>query len=330
MKKAFLSILLTFGLSIHADVVHRTGDLAETVYNNDQTTQTNTTQAGSNVNGSTVSTAPVTTSINPGAEKGRSSQSSGSAANAAVAAALLAACLAPCPTCAYPLCAMSALAAMQAGHDSNAAGESAATFAQSSTTPSVTATPGAFATGSSGFQDPALQKSLAKLSEGGYKLTSTGLVNPDGSVTPLSAFNSPSSMAAAGIDANSIAQMKKITEAAREQYGAGSPAAISGAVSSGGGGPSSIVQEPVDEDSIGRNFRNPFALTADQKKAMIAGKTVNFNGEPIGVAGSNIFDMVHVAYQKRRTGNQFIESEQQGVSTRAPASVTPYVSSKRK
>lgn len=329
MKKAFLSILLTFGISLHADVVQNTGDLAQTVYNNDQTTQTNATQAGSTVRGSTVSTAPVTTSINPGAEKGRSSQSSGSAANAAVAAALLAACLAPCPTCAYPLCAMSALAAMQAGHDAGAAGESAATFAESSTTPTVKpTTPDALPTGSAGFQDPALQKSLDKLSEGGYKLTSTGLVNPDGSVTPLSAFNSPSSMAAAGLDANSISQVKKITEAARDQFGAGSPAPISGAVSGGGGGAPSMVPESVDEDSIGRNFKNPFALTADQRKAMISGKTVNFNGEPIGVAGSNIFDMVHVAYQKRRTGNQFIESEQGGA--RAPASASPYISSKKK
>ena len=72
-------------------------------------------------------------------------------------------------------------------------------------------------------------------------------------------------------------------------------------------------------------FTNPFAVGADAKKQMVAGKTVMFDGEPIGVRGNNIFDMVHAAYQKKRQNNNFIESadSRPGPSTRMPASIRP-------
>jgi hypothetical protein len=64
-----------------------------------------------------------------------------------------------------------------------------------------------------------------------------------------------------------------------------------------------------------------------QRKGLTAGKTVLFDGDPIGVRGDNIFAMVHTCYQTKREGAQFIETEGrangvQTASLRAPAAAT--------
>lgn len=267
---------------------------------------------------STLSGTVQESTINPGAKKGQSSQSGGSAANAMMAAMLLAACLAPCPKCAMPLCAMSALAAAQAAHDAGAAGESS-NVAGITNKDGVT-TPSPYANGKSNYADTR-KKALDKLKAEGYQLTSSSLINPDGSITPLSAFNSSGSMAAAGLDQNSIDQVKKITAEAEKAYGLSAKRDMGVAVSSGGGGGSSgnSPDSASSEDSTPAAF-NPFAIGDQKKKDLMSGKTVMFDGEPIGVAGSNIFETVHDAYQKRRRGNQFIEGSGPS-SDRVPASV---------
>ncbi|NJL25909.1 MAG: hypothetical protein HC902_12575, partial [Calothrix sp. SM1_5_4] len=98
------------------------------------------------------------------------------------------------------------------------------------------------------------------------------------------------------------------------------------ALSTGGGGsgPGSegSTSSEDNSDSSPAPYVNPFANLDARKKEMIAGKTVLFDGEPIGVRGNNIFDMIHQAYQRKRAGNHFIEGDEKP-APRAPASAAP-------
>ncbi len=266
----------------------------------------------------------MTGSINPGAKEGKDSQKGGSGANAAIGAALMAAgaaMMASPPTIppGVALMAMGMLAMMQSKEDSGAANESAATGMASNVNDGKLGTP-TDPTGSSAFADAKIKEGQAKLAEAGYKMTSKGLTAPDGTFTPAKAFDSPSSMAASGMSPSSIAAVQAAL--ADAQGGAMNGARVSSVgVNSGGGGGLTEGDSNGSSASDSGNS-NPFGLGADQKRSMVAGKTVMFDGEPIGVRGQNIFDMVHTAYQKKRDGKHFIEGEVD-VSTRMPASVKP-------
>ena len=82
------------------------------------------------------------------------------------------------------------------------------------------------------------------------------------------------------------------------------------------------ARKSAASDEGGGPMGNPFNIDGDKKGQLVAGKTVMFDGEPIGVRGQNIFDMVHSCYQKKREGKHFIETEMD-VATRLPASVKP-------
>jgi hypothetical protein len=92
--------------------------------------------------------------------------------------------------------------------------------------------------------------------------------------------------------------------------------------SGGGGGYSAGGGEGADFGDLSSfqlpSLKNPFDH-ADKKK-IIAGKSLMVGGEPIGVKGDNIFDMVHRAYQKKRGRNQFLETTKG--PARLPASMT--------
>lgn len=265
-------------------------------------------------------------SINPGSQEGQKSQSGGAGTNAAVGSGLMAAgaALMSNPKTVPPgvaLMAMGMLAMMQAKEDSGAAGQSAATgFASNVNDGSVT--PGAVdPNGTGAFAEAKIKEGQAKLGEAGYKMTSKGLTGPDGSFIPAKAFDSPSSMAAAGMSPSTIAAVQE--GLADAQAGAaGSAARVSGvAVNTGGGGGGSGITEGDSSGSSesGTGMANPFNIGADKRGSLVAGKTVMFDGEPIGVRGQNIFDMVHTAYQKKREGKHFIETND--VATRSPASI---------
>lgn len=269
-------------------------------------------------------------SINPSAAKGKSSQDSGAMLNMVMAGAMFAACLASQPPN-MALCAMGALAAAQAGADKGASDQSGATFNASSYDPatgqSPTTTPvAASAQGDAKYTAQAAQ-GMAALKAAGYKVSDKGVINPDGSLTPASAFDSPSSMASAGISAGTIQEAQKIIAAVNEDAAkmkvssVGVNEGTSGAGGVGGtGGDGSGGSESSNRAFAG--FGNPFKLNAGQKKQLNSGKTVLFDGEPIGVKGQNIFDMVHVAYERKQQGNHFLENAGADVSVRAPASVT--------
>ncbi len=266
-----------------------------------------------------VSEAPQDNTINQGSKVGQSSQGSGAAANAAAAAALMTACLAPCPKCMIPLCVMSMLAAQQAGHDKGAQGQSALSD-DSSIDSKAPETPN-YDQGAADYADGTLKAVKDKLKEKGVTVTGAGVTMPDGSFTPMSAFNSPSSMLAAGVDPSMVSEAKKVLGEVEAAAAKGKPKMDMSTASGGGGAPAPYPTEEVSNDVEVQAATNPFDLTGDQAKKLLANKTVMLDGEPIGVAGNNIFGMIHEAYQKKSNGNQFLDGAQVP-RVRRPASTT--------
>lgn len=320
MKNIFVLVMtLVFGSTAFAEA-----DLNPNIFNQQATSATRESGGTSSGSTGTGSSIPVMKStINPGSQQGQASQSGGAGTNAAVGQALMsagAALMANPPTvpAGAALMAMGLLAMMQSGEDSGAAGQSAATGSASNTNGTSTGTAAVDGTGTSGFTEAKIKEGQAKLAAAGYKMTAAGITNPDGSFTSSSAFNSPSAMAAAGISPAAIAEAQKIlgdinTSGARVS---------SVGVNSGGGGGGITEGDSHGSSDAAMGAGNPFNIDADKKGSLVAGKTVMFDGEPIGVRGQNIFEMVHSCYQKKRDGKHFIESEVD-IATRSPASVKP-------
>lgn len=270
--------------------------------------------------------------INQAADTGRKSQNMGMMMNMVAAAGLFAACLAPKPPN-MALCAMGALAAAQAAHQGQAANASDTTFDLSEFDPGdynydggtngdldPSAVPG---TGDVGFNNPNIKEGMDKLTESGYKISPEGVTFPDGSFKPASAFDSPSSMVAAGMSPSDAQAAGDVLAAVNKELENISGATVSsmkvdggsGGYAGGGGGSADFG----DLDSFKLpTLKNPFDK-ADKKK-LLAGKSVMVGGEPIGVKGDNIFDMVHRAYQKKRGKNQFYENAKS--PARLPSSLT--------
>lgn len=271
--------------------------------------------------------APTQSTMNKGSKVGSGSQKSGSMINMAAAAALMAGCLAPCPKCATSLCAMSALSMLQAGHDSGAADMSDLTGSDSGVGNVDDPTGGSDggvdpqSVRAGTYSDPNIQAGFDKLKNEGYKVTSESVTFPDGTVMKASDFNSASSMLAAGMSPSAVKEAQAVLAAVNDEINkvsGGAPNVGSVAVDGGGGGGGSAIgDESENQVAVAAN---PFALDGDRKKQLVAGKTVSFDGEPIGVRGQNIFEMVHNCYQKKVKANAFIETENE-VSARAPASV---------
>lgn len=328
MKRLFaLSIVIVYGSAALAEA-----DLNTNIFNPSATNSgTSATREGSGTTtgagAATPKMAAMPGSINPGSNTGQQSQKNGSGSNSAAGAALMAAGAAlmanpPTMPAGAALMAMGMLAMMQSGEDDGAAGQSGATGAASvynSGTGTGTSTTPTDANGSSSFAAQKIKEGQAKLAEAGYKMTEKGLTTPDGKFIPASSFNTPAGMAAAGMTPAAIAEAQKIIA------DADGGARVSGVAVNGGGGGGSGVTEGESSGSSetgGPPLGNPFHLDGDKKGQLVAGKTIMFDGEPIGVRGQNIFEMVHQCYQKKRDGRHFIESESD-VATRMPASFQP-------
>lgn len=277
----------------------------------------------------TTTTAPAGggNSINPAAQQGKNSQSSGSGANMAAGAAMLAACMMTMPPN-IALCAMGAMAMMQGGHDKDAAQQSGATYQASSnsgatgtnTSPTTYADP---SKGTGKYSDQ-VKAGLQSLDDAGVKVSESGVTMPDGTKVSAGNMGNASAMTAAGFDAKAVADAKKVTDALNAEIANGRVSNV--ALAEGGGGGYAGASENANGSNengatIPPGF-DPFGTGAGGAAAAraraLAGKTVNFDGEPIGVRGNNIFEMVHNCYQRKRAGNHFIENE--AAAVRAPAS----------
>lgn len=275
------------------------------------------------------------TNINKNAEKGQDSQSQGQMINAAASAALFAAYAASCSTsCNHSLAIMGAMAAMQAAQMGAAAGQSGAVFDATSFDPgSFNWDPGSFENNSEGYEtqlaNSKAQWAMDSLKGAGYTVMGDGTVmGPDGPI-PAEAFNSVDGMVAAGIDPGSastaLATAREISEDLMSQHSIhlDQPNVISMDVDSGGGGgtaggsgraPSSAGGSSLDAYLASLNKPK----TPQEKANMVAGKSINYGGTPIGVQADNIFEMIHRRYQILRANGEFIEDDVEE-NTRQPA-----------
>lgn len=270
--------------------------------------------------------ATQTPSINPSANNAQSSESGAAAANMAAGAALMAACMMTQPPN-LALCALGALALMQGANDNNDAGQSGNSATVSSQTPSPTATPATTPTvapdptGTDSFQSSTAAGQQA-LAAAGYTVTPDSVTAPDGTSVPSSQFGTSGGMAQAGFSADQIKAAQKAIADANSKYGGIKVSSVDVADGSGGGGGGN--GNGGQAGFTLPSFANPFAINNKAKQALVAGKTVLFDGEPIGVRGDDIFQMVHLAYDRKRQRNSFLEAPQPVSATvRAPANFRP-------
>jgi hypothetical protein len=169
-----------------------------------------------------------------------------------------------------------------------------------------------------------VQQALAAVNAAGGSITPNGVTLPDGTTAPLSAFGSPGMMTAAGFDGNGAAA---VLAGIQKKLGVDSSAQVSGmalAEGAGGGAAPNTFGNGIEPFKL-PTFGNPFNLSAEQKAQMLAGKTVTMGGDPVGVAGDDLFAMIHRAYVRKTTTDEFINGtgfdDTPAVSVRAPASV---------
>ncbi len=118
-------------------------------------------------------------------------------------------------------------------------------------------------------------------------------------------------MAAAGMSPQTISQAEGILASNAGELDSLNGARVSGVglnTSGGGSGTPEGEGSGGSSDSGAGAGHNPFNINNEQKGQLVAGKTVMFDGEPIGVRGQNIFDMIHTCYQKKRQGNHFMRA----------------------
>lgn len=260
------------------------------------------------------STTPTATgpSINPSAENARQAQLAAANYNQQVAILFFMACYKKSPP-EYPLCIMGLQALNQAQNLFAAAQQSSQTSnasTNSQNSPSGTSLPMGQASAGA-FSDPVIAKGIQTLQDAGITVGSDGTVHmPDGSSQPGSTYSSPGSMAAAGLDPRPAVEAKALIAGLKAPGTSGSGGL--GGVATGASGYSG--------NSIAMEQKTELPSRAGTKKALMAGKTVMFDGVPIGVRGDNIFEMIHECYQKKREGNHFIDLV--SGSDRLPASST--------
>lgn len=150
-------------------------------------------------------------------------------------------------------------------------------------------------------KDPRVQAARDTLKESGIEVDEDGKFKmPDGSTLAASSFSSPSAMSAAGLDPAALDTAKEIANDLGNSSSVSSQKALAEGVSYG-----AIPATDAASSSAG-GAREPASAEGDRK---VSGKTVLLGGEPIGVRGDDIFAMIHARYQKKKSGNQFIESE---------------------
>jgi hypothetical protein len=260
--------------------------------------------SGSNVN---PEEAP-TLGINESALQGMEAQKAAAMKNMMTGAALMATGMAGChgtTTWGCPLIPMAALAFMQGGHDADMAGLSDDSYQASQQNDTTDTDVGDGTSTQSTTPDSisqTVQDNLNKAASKGYKVDPvTGVVtNPDGSTTPASAFSSPAAMAAAGMSPEAIAAAQKVLDETGAGAGGMSASVGSMGVETGGaiGGSSGGSSGDSGGNSLA-NYFNAFKKSKAEKDRMIAGKSLTYGSDPIGVKADNIFMMVHRRYQSK-------------------------------
>jgi len=296
-----------------------------------------TRAAGAGGSGSkgAIETPTTQTAISPNSAESKKTLEMGTALNMAASGLLITQCVRSKPNN-LSLCAMGLAAAAQALANKQGADQSGNVNMQSSgwdiPKDDPQTTPAGMegvkeGTTLGGFKNDKVQQALKALKDAGYQMDEKGLTSPDGTFTPAGSLGSSSALSAAGMSASSIQEAQKVLASVNQELSRMANVSPVGVVESGGGY-SYSSSSGSDGDSMGMVGSNkPFLLNAGQKQALMAGKTVMFQGEPIGVPGRNIFDMMRVAYERRSAKNLFVDSgaalpSNQGPVVRTPASAS--------
>ncbi len=270
--------------------------------------------------------APQGTTINQGARSGNNSQWIGVAANAVVAGYNWSKFYATCSAsggCNYWYAAMATMSTMQALADRSAAGQSM-NVADSSWAPED------YAFGQEGFPESLsdvefdkgtgldglngslqqYQANMKGLGDSGASINEKGLSIGEKTI-PFDQLNSKAGMMAAGAtdaEAQSLIDFaKKTSDAFASKLGDTGPNVVSMGVNSGPGGargPASSSDDGMEDyfAALKRQMLGP-----EQRKQIIAGKSISLGNESIGVKGDNIFDMIQRRYQVKKRSDIFVK-----------------------
>ncbi len=279
--------------------------------------------AGASPTSAAANSETAVSSINTDSAKQKKSLDIGTVMNFAASGALITACFAPKPNN-YALCAMGLQAAAQAMEHSDAANQAKDVNFKSggwddynrpgAEKPGAGANPlnPSGAADGSGYNRAQVEAAKKALEDAGYGISEKGLTSPNGTFVPNADLASTGALAAAGMSPAAIAEAQEVLAAVNDELSKamGGRAVSVGVVEGGGGGASTGEgSEASESEAAGLDFskRRHFALNAKQRQSLVAGKTKNLEGEPIGVRGQNIFEMMHVAYQRRRESNIFLD-----------------------
>lgn len=275
-------------------------------------TTTTTTTTGNGPAGVTNSQIPVTTvNGNTGASQHQAAltgqaqnQSSGSTANS-IGSALLAAGTAMMPPCAAAQCSCCPMAAMlimmgimglkQGGANNATAGAHGAQATLNQDYGNDTSAPSVSQVASFG------KKTADDLKKYGVTYDpKTGKVTmPNGKSFSESDLGNQSAMSNAGVSAEDYAKAMKMAKDAEKKL-AGSGLVSPSMGYEGGGGGAQALRNPADEEA------GPLGPGEKKNTGNVAGMSLNFNGDKIGVAGDDIFQMMARRYKEKDNKENFL------------------------
>lgn len=267
--------------------------------------------------------------INQGANRGSASQGAGKSANQMAGMAFGMLCMVGCSQISQYACYACPLAAMaigQLGADGDAQKQSDQAADASFSGGGYNAQGTGYDTNYdiSGLVPAGTDTSSAKptsiadiskaLASKGYTLNPDGSVKTPDGVLPADTFNSPSSMAKAGLSSSDIkaatAAIEKVNKDIDAKYGGDRVVAVGVNTAGGGyedgsgGGRHSSGDSAFDEYL--RKLRGGVGGAGNIKRG-VAGKSINVGGEPVGVKGDDIFKMIERQYSSKSARNEFIK-----------------------
>ena len=251
----------------------------------------------------------------------QSQDSGASTANMLAAAALAPACFSKPPNIAA--CAMMAMALMQSGANNNHHGY--AGWTQDSAAPDggwTDSDPDSYLDpdksnlgdaeglrGGSGLtagQQRELNAAKDILSDNGFGIDGNGTVtSPDGTKIPASAFSNPSGLSGFGLSDSLVEDVKKAQSTAAAAL---KDVKLGSGEAGGGGSKSSAFANGMDEFDPSKYAYKAGGKDSGKKPkgSQFAGFSRNLAGDRIGVAGDNIFQMVHRRYQAKNRSKYFL------------------------
>ncbi|MGE0632195.1 MAG: hypothetical protein AB7O96_07285 [Pseudobdellovibrionaceae bacterium] len=274
--------------------------------------------------------ASLSPTIKDGASNAAKEQGGGSGANAAMGAGLMAAGAAmmineTTRPVGMMMMMMGAQALMQAGNQSGTQKSNADTANKMSYNPSSSSSGGLsdpttgvdpkdpFGNPASLTRTSSYKQAMANLKKAealGLKIDpKAGTATlPNGKTVPLTSAG----MASSGLGSSAFQAAKREADKLSEKAFADMKKSLVSSMGEDGGGgggfgssSSSSSSEEESDAALGVNAESN--SLADRGAASVAGLTKDFNGEPIGVAGDSIFDMIARRYQRKDKQDFFIQ-----------------------